>query len=73
MVHKGIETDFNIKIYAMNLSTKRYYNKVYDEILKSGDDLRKSKYIKGYSVDMEYIYGCFMAKIKDDPYIFVSP
>ena len=73
MVHKGVETDFNIKIYAMDLSTKRYYNKVYDEILDSGDVLRTSKYIKGYSVDMEGIYNYFMDKIKDDPYIFVSP
>jgi aminoglycoside 3-N-acetyltransferase len=73
MVNKGIETDFNIKIFAMDLSTKRYYNKVYDEILDSGDMLRKSKLVKSYSVDMEYIYNYFIAKIKDDPYIFVSP
>jgi aminoglycoside N3'-acetyltransferase len=73
MVNKGVETDFNIEIYAMDLSTKRYYNKVYDEILESGDMLRKSKLVKSYSVDMKYIYNYFLTKIKDDPYIFVSP
>ena len=72
MVHKGVETDFTVRLYAAELGLKRHYNKVYDEVLESGDKLRKSKYIKGYSVDMEYIYSYFLKKIKDDPYIFVS-
>jgi aminoglycoside N3'-acetyltransferase len=72
MVHKGVETDFTVRLYAAELGLKRHYNKVYDETLESGDKIRKSKYIKGYSVDMEYLYSCFLAKIKIDPNIFMS-
>ncbi len=73
MVHKGVETDFTVRLYAAELGLKRHYNKVCDGILESGDMLKKSNHIKAYSVDMEYIYNYFLTKIKDDPYIFVSP
>jgi len=73
IVHNGVETEFTVRLYAAELGLKRHYNKIYDEILDSGDMLRKSKHVKAYSVDMEYIYNYFLTKIKDDPYIFVSP
>ena len=51
---------------------ERHYNKIIDNFLNSEDVLQKSKYIKAYSVDLEYMYNYFLVKIKDDPYIFVS-
>ena len=72
IVYKGAKIDFIVKLYAAELDMERHYNKIIDNFLNSEDVLQKSKYIKAYSVDLEYMYNYFLVKIKDDPYIFVS-
>jgi|TARA_B100000315_G_scaffold1158_1_gene1061 aminoglycoside 3-N-acetyltransferase len=72
ILHKGVKSDFTVRLYAAELGMKRNYNKIMDEFLNSGDMLRKSKYTKAYLIDLEYMYNHFLAKIKDNPYIFVS-
>jgi len=72
IIHKDVKMDFTVKLYASEMGLERHYDKVCDEFLESGDMLKKSKYIKGYVIDLDYMYNYFMTKLKENPYMFVS-